>query len=196
VLDYRAGELKMGDPQEAVPVMYEAYVGEYTSEHNGETVLSVFVQAGDLAIDIPDKVVLALYDADEEGVWYCKLTKQLYFIFNEDDSGRVTELELHELISMPKQSEAEEVDDTIPEEFRSHLGEYFFPAAQARFTVSYEGGTLAVYDPLEKTVVKLQLPDEEGRWVDEYDKNAISFEFDEEGKVKSMNIDVVNRFRR
>ena len=41
--------------------------------------------------------------------------------------------------------------------------------------------------------VKLQPPDEKGGWLDEFNKNAIYFELDDEGKVQSMTIDSRSR---
>jgi transglutaminase-like putative cysteine protease len=196
VLDYRAGSLKMGDVEEAVPAEYEPFVGEYTSVGEDRSVLKAFVQGGRLAVDIPEKVILALEDPDEDGLWFCTLTRDLYFVFNEDDSGRAVEMEIHELISMPKQSGPEEMDEAAPEEMRPYLGEYIFPPLQARFTVLYKEGSLAIDDPLEKRVVKLKAPDENGRWLDEFDKNTISFELDDDGAVTAMRVDAVSRFTR
>jgi len=62
--------------------------------------------------------------------------------------------------------------------------------------VSYMDSSLAIYDPLAKQTVKLQLPDENGRWRDEYNKNTTLFKFDDEGKVTQMNIDSNTRLRR
>jgi transglutaminase-like putative cysteine protease len=85
VLDFAAGSMKMGR-EETASGMYSAYVGEYTSP-NTKTALKVFVQGGSLAVDIPGKVVLALNDADQEGLWYCKLSNSLYFTFKRKYLG-------------------------------------------------------------------------------------------------------------
>jgi hypothetical protein len=49
-------------------------------------------------------------------------------------------------------------------------------------TVLYEDGTLAVNDPSEG-VVKLKGPDEEGLWIDQYDKNQLFFQNDDKGRM-------------
>jgi hypothetical protein len=67
---------------------------------------------------------------------------------------------------------------------------------QAEFTVLYKDGSLAVDDPTVKKIIKLQPPDEKGRWIDEFNKNAIFFDLDDQGNVKAMNIDSVSRFHR
>jgi hypothetical protein len=35
-----------------------------------------------------------------------------------------------------------------------------------------------------------------GRWVDEFDKNTITFEIDPDGRVTAMHLDSPNRFTR
>ena len=77
-----------------------------------------------------------------------------------------------------------------------NLGKYSFAALQAEFTVLYKDGSLAVDDPTVKKVIKLQLPDENRRWVDEFNKNSIFFDLDDKGNVKAMNIDSVSKFSR
>lgn len=197
VLDFKAGSMKMGQAEEEASQMYKAYIGEYTSSST-KTVLKVFVQGGGLAVDIPEKVVLALNDPDEEGLWYCKLSNQLYFTFKRKylGFGKVVEMHLHQIIPLPKKSGPEKVNNNVPEKFRPYLGKYSLAALQAEFTVLYKDGSLAVDDPLAKKVVKLQLPDEKGRWLDEFNKNTIFFELDNQGNVESMKMDSVNKFTR
>ena len=195
VLDYRIGSKEMAKAEAATNKKYEAYIGEYVNNSNND-VFKVFVQNGNLTVDIPGKIVLALNDPDEAGLWHSKITNRLYFIFQENDSGEVEEMQLHEIVPMPKQSSPEAVDENVPEKFRAYLGKYFLAALQAEFTVQYKDGSLAVDDPLAKKTIKLQLPDEKGGWVDEFNKNTIFFELDDEGNVKAMNVDSVSRFRR
>jgi len=197
VLDFRAGSMKMGQTEAPASRIYDAYVGEYTSPAT-KTVLKVFVQGGGLAVDIPGKVVLALNDPDEKGLWYCKLSNQLYFTFKRKylGFGKVVEMELHQIIPLPRKSGPEKVNNNVPEKFRPYLGKYSLAALQAEFTVLYKDGTLAIDDPLAKKIIKLQSPDEKGRWVDEFNKNSISFELDDQGNVQTMNIDSVDKFTR
>jgi transglutaminase-like putative cysteine protease len=196
VLDYKAGSAKMGQPEKAESSKkYEKYLGQYTNP-DANMKVKVFVQGGNLALDIPNQVVLAFNDPDESQVWYCKLSNQLYLTFNEDDSGNVIEIQLHQIVPLPRKSGPEKVDNTIPEKFRPYLGKYSFAALQTEFTVLYKDGSLAVDDPTVKKVIKLQLPDENRKWVDEFNKNAIFFDLDDRGNVKAMNIDSVTKFHR
>ena len=197
VLDFRAGSMKMGQAEEEASQMYKAYVGEYTSTAI-KTVLKVFVQGGGLAVDIPGKVVLALNDPDEKGLWYCKLSNQLFFTFKRKylGFGKVVEMELHQIIPLPRKSGPEKVNNNVPEKFRPYLGTYSLAALRADFTVLYKDGSLAVDDPLAKKIVKLQLPNEKGRWLDEFNKNTIFFELDNQGNAKTMKIDSVDKFTR
>ena len=49
---------------------------------------------------------------------------------------------------------------------------------------------------MEKITVRLNPPDEDGGWLDEYDKNTIFFDLDDDGKVESFTIDSVATFKR
>ncbi|MFB0555794.1 MAG: transglutaminase family protein [Phycisphaerae bacterium] len=197
VLDFRAGSMKMGQAQEEASQMYKAYIGEYTNP-SSKTVLKVFVQGGNLAVDIPGKVVLALNDPDEEGLWYCKMSNQIYFTFKRKylGFGKVEEMQIHQIIPLPRKSGPVKVNNNVPEKFRPYLGTYSLAALRADFTVLYKDGSLAVDDPLAKKVVKFQPPDEKGGWLDEFNKNTIFFELDDQGNVESMKIDSVEKFTR
>jgi len=195
ILDYRVGSGQLVETEQELLEKYGAYVGEYVHPANNN-VFKVFIQDGSLTVDIPEKVVLSLNDPDEEGLWYSKLSNRLYFIFNKDDSSEITEMELHELIPLPKKSAPGRIDENVPEEFRPYLGSYVLAALQAEFTVRYKDGSLVVDDPLVKRTVGLQAPDEKGRWRDEFNENTIFFELDEEGNVKSMIVVSINKFRR
>jgi hypothetical protein len=195
VLDYKAGSAKMGQAEQATSEKYEKYLGEYTNIAANMKV-KVFVQGGNLAVDIPGQMVLAFNDPDEDKAWYSKLSNQLFLMFEEDKSGKVVEMQLHQIVPMPRKSGPEKVNNSVPKKFRPYLGKYSFAALQADFTVLYKDGSLAIDDPIEKTTVKLKLPDEKGRWVDEFNKNTIFFDLDDRGNVKAMNIDSVTKFSR
>jgi transglutaminase-like putative cysteine protease len=195
VIDYKAGLAKMGQAQDTEPDIYKEYIGKYTNPET-KTELKVFVQGGNLAVDIPDKMVLAFNKPDKDRLWYSKISNQLYLKFEKDNSGKVVQMQLHQIIPMPRKSGPEKVDNNVPEKFRPYLGKYSFAALQAEFTVLYKDGTLAVDDPTEKKIIKLQPPNENRRWVDEFNKNSIFFDLDDQGNVKSMNIDSVSKFHR
>jgi len=194
ILDYRAGSLAMGHVGEDVPVKYAPYVGNY--DFPGEKPMRVLVEGGKLAVEIPGKMVLAFDDPNEEGEWRCTLSDRLYCRFGKSDAGRVENLQLHELIALPRSGESEEKAEDVPEKFKPYLGKYRLSMLNAEFTVGYVGKSLAVYNPLEKKTVGLRLPDENGRWVDEFNKNRVFFDIDGEGNVTAMNIDSKNIFAK
>jgi transglutaminase-like putative cysteine protease len=195
VLDYRAGALGMGQATPAPSDKYQAYVGEYTNPAN-KNVVKVFVQGGNLTLDIPGKVVLAMNDSDENGLWRCKLSDQLFLKFSRDRTGRAVEMQLHQVLPLSRRSGTPEAGDAVPEKFRPYLGRYYLAAVHAEFTVQYQNGGLAVHDPLENKTIGLRPPDKEGRWVDEFNKNAVLFDVDAQGNVQSMKIDSVTKFHR
>jgi hypothetical protein len=192
ILDYR---LIGGDAAETgMEAKYDAYAGEYRGPR-GET-MTVSAQEGNLTLDIPNSMVLAFHDPDEEGKWVCTLSNRLYLTFKTKNSGEAGELWIHEVVHMPRTSDPEKIDDDVPEGFKSYLGVYHYAARQADFTVSFKRGKLTLYDPLERTTVKFQGPDDKGRWLDEYDKNTISFERDDKGNVTTLVVDATSKCPR
>lgn len=192
VLDYRisADTVKARAESEE---KYQPYLGKYQGKHE----LNVIVQNGNLTVDIPGKILLALNDADEKGFWYAKISANVFFKFSKDTQGKVTELILHELIPLPRKAAADPDDlKNVPDEMAPYLGVYEFQQVNADFRVFFKDGSLAIHNPLENRDVKLQHPDARGRWRDEFNKNEIFFEKDANGKVKMMKIDSINRFRK
>jgi hypothetical protein len=76
----------------------------------------------------------------------------------------------------------------VPEEIRPLVGNYWFAQAQADFKVFFENGTLALNDPLAKTIVKLSEQSDTGLWRDEFGKNEIEFVRNDDDEVVRMLI--------
>ena len=172
---------------------YQPYIGKY----QGKNPMKVFVQNGRLTVDISGKTMLALNDPDENDLWYAKISSSVFIEFNEDENGNVKEMILHEIIPFPRKADldAESLQD-IPEDMVPYIGVYELSQANADFEVFYKNGSLTIHNPLESRNIKLQPPDERGRWKDEFNKNEIMFEKDANGKVRKMIIDSINRFRK
>jgi len=193
VLDYRVASAS-DTPDAALQDEYAPYLGGYTGPRGRAVELRV--QDGSLVVDIPGQIALPLNDPDEDGSWECKITNRVFVDFERDDSNEVVEMRIHELVRMNRTSDPEEIDEDVPAELVPYLGSYLLAQVNAEFTVRYVDGSLAVDDPLEKATVRLQAPDERGGWLDEYGKNTIHFDTDDDGKVISLTIDAVAKFRK
>jgi hypothetical protein len=192
VLDYTVGSEAA---KVAAEERYAGFLGDYTNGDNGREI-HVVVQDGSLTVDIPNQIMLALNDPDEDGRWVSKIADKLYCTFEKDDAGVVNELQIHEMIRMLRKSSPQEIAEEVPEEFRDLLGTYVLPQMQADFKVRYEEGSLVVDDPLAKMAVKLKPYGDAGKWIDQYDKNTMEFETDAAGAVTALVIDSANRFMR
>ena len=103
---------------------------------------------------------------------------------------------LHEIVQMTKKSSPDTINPDVPENMEPYLGKYLFAAINKEFTVSYKNNTLVVHDPTENRDIKLQSPNEEGEWWDEFNKNIVYFEKDKEGNITMLKIDATNKFNR
>ena len=195
IIDYRISSTVSEEEAAELADEYAPYIGDYDAPRR-DLVFKVFLMDGSLTIDIPNRVKLALNNPDEDGRWVSKLAPHVYCTFDKDDEGRVHAMYIHEVIQMPRKADLDSIPNEVPEELLPYLGIYRFAAAQADFTVRYVEGSLAVDDPLEKSTVGLQHPDEKGGWLDQYGKNTIFFVMDEEGMATAMKIDSRSRFER
>jgi len=185
ILDYRAGDVTMATAGVTeTPEKYLKYVGEYEGEAGTFTIL---VQNNNLAVDIPNKMIFELKEPDRDGVWYFKLTDAAGISFKKGDAGNVTGMTLVSKSKLPRSTGQEEdvAEEDVPEDIRPYLGKYTVPMQGFELTVIYRDGNLAVDDP-NKGIIGLKGPDDQGRWIDEFDKNQIAFETGAEGKASAM----------
>jgi hypothetical protein len=168
IIDY-----KLGDNQtETNDKGFEEYFGKYTNEESGRT-FEVLNKEGNLSVDIPGQLVLPFNPPGEDGKWLCKLSPTIYLEFVRDEYNKVDEMILHEIVQMTKKSSSDSIDTDVPADMKPYLGKYLFAAISQEFTVSYKNRALVVHDPTENKDVKLQPPNEEGGWWDEFNKNII-----------------------
>jgi len=191
VLDYKLS----GKEIEKTAEKYSKYFGKYTNLEKGKT-FTVMEKEGNLSVDIPGQVVLPFNEPDQKGRWYCKLSPSLFIEFANDENDNVDKFIIHEMIMMTKKSSPEKFEEDVPENLKPYLGNYLFAAVNLEYRVYSKDGTIAIDDPIEKGTFKLQPPNEEGGWVDEYNKNVVYFEKDSEGKVINLKIDVANAFTK
>lgn len=189
ILDYKLS----GQKTETAAAKYSQYFGNYTHIEAGRT-FEVLEKEGNLSVNIPGQMVLPFNEMDEKGRCYCKLNPNLYIEFGKDDNNSVNELIFHEMVVMTKKSSPDSIDEKVPEELRPYLGKYLFAQANAEFTVFYSDYDIVIDNPLEKKTFKLQSPNDEGAWLDEYNKNTFYFIKDDKGIVTDMKIDAKNTF--
>jgi transglutaminase-like putative cysteine protease len=193
IIDYRLSGAVSKEEAAELATAYEPYIGDYDAPR-GDLIFKVFMLDGSLTVDIPNRVKLALNDPDEEGRWVSKIAPHVYCTFEENDEGSVHIMYIHEIVQMPRTADLDSIPDDVPEEYLPYLGVYRLAAAQADFTVRYVEGSLALDDPLNKSTIGLQPPDEKGGWLDQFGKNTIYFVKDDGGKVTALKIDSTNRF--
>ena len=144
----------------------------------------VLYKKGNLAVDVPDRMVFDLNGPDVEGKWTFKLSSDIKVSFSRDDSGAIEEMNIAQLIKIQqsKKTAADEIPKDTPVEYRPWLGTYPLAMQGIELTVLYEDGGLAVNDPSEG-IIKLKGPDKDGLWIDQFDKNQIFFEADPKDRM-------------
>jgi transglutaminase-like putative cysteine protease len=190
VLEHRLARAPGAAREEFAP-----FLGKFANLQGGRT-FTVLEKEGNLALDVPGRMVLPFNLPDEKGRWLCKIAPQLYLVFRRDEKGAVKEMVLHQVLALPRKGAAQETGKDVPDDLAPYVGNYFFAAVNADLSVSVQDGRLAVYDPSDKTTTRLQPPGKDGGWPDEHGKVVIYFEKDGQGKVSGMKIDAADTFRR
>lgn len=164
----------------------QPYLGEYQpKDASPETKpFTVLFQNGNLAVDVPGRMVFELNGPDEQGRWSFKLSRDITVSFSRDDSGKILGMRISQLIKImqDKQTSEEDIPKEVPPEYRLWLGTYPLTMQGITLTLLYQNGSLAVNDP-SQGIVKLKGPDDRGFWIDQYDKNQIYFTEDDKGRI-------------
>jgi CubicO group peptidase (beta-lactamase class C family) len=176
-----------------LPVELKPYLGTYTAV-TGPLMYKEFeivVQNGRLAVNLPDQIVVALEDPDEEGLWRLSLDPSVAISFVEDEAGQVTGLQVHqagEVFDVPRGTAPEEPPLDL-EAVETYLGKYERPEEEGRDPVEVliHNGHLGIKTPEVAVVLELYPPDEAGRWTSRLNPTvSISFQEDDEGNVVSF----------
>jgi len=186
IIDYRMN-IEDNTPPVNIPADFEPYTGDYIL-HEANIVFNISYKDNGLIVDIPGQMKIPLNKPDENDFWYSSLSNHIYFSFGKNDSGKVENMHFFQVIPASKKSSPLEINENVPEAFRPYLGEYYFAQIRANLKIIYKEGSLAIDDPSAGMVIKLQAPDEDGKWMDEFNKNGIKFKFDEEGKISRLTI--------
>lgn len=194
VLDYKLGDKSSKQPV-AATMDFTPYLGKYSNLESGRT-FTVLEKDGNLSLDVPGQTTLPFNPPNDKNRWQCKIAPHLSVLFNKDDDGKIAEMILHQILSISRKSVPEKIDENIPKEFIPYLGTYLFAAINNDFTVLVNNGKLAVYDPTKKDTVELQSPDQDGGWLDEYNKNTVYFDKDSQGNVTGMKIETADKFKK
>ena len=169
----------------SIPRELEPYLGDYlpAGAPPESTPFKVLYQSGNLAVDVPNRMVFDLDGPDDKGQWTFKLSADVTVSFSRDDSNNVEGMLIAQLVKIlqAKPAAEEDIPEDIPDAYRPWLGTYPVPLQGFELTVLYQDGNLAVNDP-NSGIIKLEGPDEDGLWIDQLDKNQIFFNKDAKGR--------------
>ncbi len=170
------------------------YLGTFANPQGSRTI-TVLEKEGNLALDIPQRMVLPFNNADEKGRWLCKFAPHIYLVFVKDEQGHVVGMNLHQIVPLPRKAAAADAP-AVSGDLAPYAGIYLLPAEKAEFTVQVQDNRLVLHDPLRKKTISLLAPGSDGGWREESNENTIFFEKDGQGRVVAMKVDAVDSFQR
>ena len=167
------------------------YLGSYTANFGPfrNTELTVTVQNGRLAVDVPNQLVFELEEPDAEGLRRFSIMPQIAVSFSLDDGGNVTSMSLHESGGVNTLTRGPPTqEDAYPMDMERYVGEYQTEEPNATMKVVILNGRLALDLPGQPISLELYPPDDEGRWYLRINPTvAVSFNEGEEG-ILSLNL--------
>ncbi|UCG61309.1 MAG: transglutaminase domain-containing protein [Candidatus Zixiibacteriota bacterium] len=192
ILDYRVG----GDAGTAAEVAAEdftPYLGKY---QGARSVLTVMVQNGSLALDIPGQMVFELNPPNDNGERFFKLTEAVCVSFEMNDSGIVTTLVIDERQRIPRgtSSDTSAVGDEVPDDYRPLVGAYALPMQNQNLIVLCQGDTLAADIP-GMGVTPLEKSEADNQWTVMAApgiKLAFTFKFENAGQASAIMLSTLS----
>ena len=171
---------------------YDDYLGRYIANFGlfKDTIFTVLVQNGRLAVDVPGQMVYELKEPDEEGKWYFAVTDQIAVSFDRDEAGDVTGMKMYQAgLTFELPREGVEIPAEIPlEELQKYLGSYRLEEAGVTLEVLIQNNRLAVDIPGEMAY-ELYPPDEQGlRYFRATPEISVRFNETPEGQVESLSM--------
>ena len=94
--DIPSEETHEDTPEEFVP-----YLGKYVLPV-GNVEMTVLMQNGHLALEMPNKIIIELSLPDNKGKWYFTIDDKTSVSFEKDDTGKVKAMKLHQVFELPK----------------------------------------------------------------------------------------------
>jgi len=166
---------------------YAPYIGEYQAEQN---VITVLVQNGSLALNIPGQMIFELKDSDKNGDWFFKLTSRASVSFTSDSTGEINEMTICSRQRLPKDIASDSIEAilNVPEQYLPFIGAYTLPMQNVTFSIAFKDSMLTLGLPGNQAV-GLHESETEGEWLCEIgttSKLVIMFDTDESGNVTAM----------
>ncbi len=183
ILKYRVGD-EIG-AKDTIPEKYMDLIGKYTLIENNR-IFEIYYENNSLTVKLPNDMVLALNDADENGLYYPKMSRQINFRFDDDISGNVVAMWLQQMIPISKKAEQDSIPENVPEELKPFIGKYFLAQANIEINVWENNGDLYINDPFTKSDLIIQPNIENDKWKLNTTNHEISFGKDKNGKVNQL----------
>jgi len=180
IIEYKDGN--QDNVNDTIPEKYYNLVGNYTLVERNR-VFRIFYQNDKLAVDLPDKMVLMLNDADENGLYYPQISRQINFRFDKDSSGKAVAMWLQQLMPIPKKAEQDTIPENATNEFRQYIGKYYLAQANIEVNIWENDGYLFINDPFTKSDTKLEQVEGTEKWKLAISNSEISFEKNNDGNV-------------
>ncbi len=152
--------------------------------------VTVLIQDGRLAVDVPGQMVFALKPPDDEGKWFFDFPQPIAVSFEKDEHNQVHVMKLYQsglTFELPREGYTPPVE-VHAQEVQKYLGVYHFEAGRRNedWTVQIHNGRLAIDVP-KQLVYDLKGPDDKGIWTFRAsDSMSLKFNSDDSGAVTGM----------
>ncbi len=167
----------------------QPYLGKYHFEPLKSEV-TVLIQNGKLAVDVPGQIIYELKPPDKDGKRYFAVTDQIAASFERDANGKVNVMKMYQSgleFELPREGYTFPIELT-QDEAAKYLGTYHSEVLKMDPKVLLRNGRLAIDVP-KQMIYDLHLPDADGKWAFRAKKSiTVKFNHDEQDKVNSLTM--------
>jgi len=192
VLDYRSVSKNI---EVVIPDNYRPMLGSYMNIEQYRMFKIIF-KDGELAIDIPGRIVLDLNLPDVRGKWYPKMTREISLTPSDISGNKAGKMIMHQYFRLTKMSSSQTGLNEMPVELGKLAGNYQFGPAKLSLNVIFDNSTLTTEDPRGRSKDKISYYKSGDSWIDKSGSFEIGFITNTENEATGMTLAVKTEFQR
>ncbi len=192
VLDFRSGSK---NAEVVIPDDFRPLLGSYMNIEQYR-IFKIIYKDGELAIDIPGRIVLDLNMPDAKGKWYPKMTREISLTPSDISGNKAGKMIMHQYFKLNRMSSSQTGSTEIPVELKKLAGNYQFGPAKLSLNVIFDNTTLTTEDPLKRSKDRISYYKSGDSWIDKSGSFEIGFIANTENEITGMTLAVKTEFQR
>ena len=192
VIDFRSGSK---NAEVVIPDGFRPLLGSYMNIEQYR-MFKIIYKDGELAIDIPGRIVLDLNLPDVRGKWYPKMTREISLTPSDISGNKAGKMIMHQYFRLNKMSSSQTGLNEMPVELEKLAGNYQFGPAKLSLNVIFDNSTLTTEDPRGSSNDRISYYKSGDSWIDNSGSFEIGFITNTENEITGMTLAARTEFQR